>query len=93
MLARTADPAQIWRNGQNWPCYLAQPFHALFARISCNTFLESLKHTDQPWVGSVVWAEILSKTASAYFVNQISFILCKQVEMKIHNAFLDSHLH
>ena len=24
--------------------------HALFARISCNTFLESLKHTDQPWV-------------------------------------------
>ena len=22
----------------------------LFARISCNTFLESLKHTDQPWV-------------------------------------------
>jgi len=24
-------------------------FHALFAGISCNTFLESLKHADQPW--------------------------------------------
>ena len=50
MLASTADSAQFWRIGQNWPCYLARPFHALFARISCNTFLEPLKHTDQPWV-------------------------------------------
>ena len=53
MLASTADSAQFWQIGQNWPCYLAQPLHALFARISCNTFLESLKHTDQPWVGFV----------------------------------------
>ena len=27
---------------------VARPFHALVDRISCNTFLESLKHTDQP---------------------------------------------
>ena len=53
VLASTADSAQFWQIGQNWPCYSAQPFHALFARISCNTFLESLKHTDQPWVGFV----------------------------------------
>ena len=32
---------------------LARPFQALFARISCNTFLESLKHTDQPYKGFV----------------------------------------
>ena len=50
MLTSTADSAQFWRIGQNWLCYLAWPFHALFSRISCNTFLESLKHTDQPWV-------------------------------------------
>ena len=47
VLASTADSAQFWRIGENWPCYSARPFHALFARISCNTFLESLKHTDQ----------------------------------------------
>ena len=29
---------------------LARLFHALFARISCNTFLESLKHADQPFL-------------------------------------------
>ena len=34
----------------------AQPFHALFARVSCNIFLESLKHTDQPWIGFVFGA-------------------------------------
>ena len=53
MLASTANSAQFWRIGQNWPCYLARPFHALFARISCNTFLESLKFADQRWVGFV----------------------------------------
>ena len=36
-------------NCQKW----LGPFHALFARISCNTCLESLKHPDQPWVGFV----------------------------------------
>ena len=46
MLAITADPAQIWRIGQNRLCQLAWPFQALVARISCNTFLESLRHTD-----------------------------------------------
>ena len=56
MLASTADSAQFWRIGQNWLCYLAWPFHALFARILCNTFLESLKHTNQPWVVFVSWA-------------------------------------
>ena len=53
MLASTADPAQIHQISQNWPCYLARPFHALFAGISCNKFFESLKHADQPWVGFV----------------------------------------
>ena len=24
-----------------------------FARISCNTFLESLRHSDQPWLGFI----------------------------------------
>ena len=38
------------------PCYLA-----LFARISCNTFLESLKHFDQPWVGFVDGTKYLIK--------------------------------
>ena len=61
MLASTADSAQFWRIGQNWPCYLARPSHALFARISCNTVLESLKHTDQSWVGSVSGAWNLTK--------------------------------
>ena len=42
-------PALFWRIGQNWLCYLAGPFHALFARISCDTFLESLKHTSFNW--------------------------------------------
>ena len=56
MLASTAHLAQFLQISQNWPCYLAQPFHALFARISCNTFLGSLKHTDQPWVGFVYGA-------------------------------------
>ena len=53
MLASTAHSVQFLQISQNWPCYLAQPFHALFARISCNTFLEFLKHTDQPWVDFV----------------------------------------
>ena len=53
MPASTADSVKFWQIGQNWQCYLARPFHALFARISCNTFLESLKHADQPWVGFV----------------------------------------
>ena len=44
-----------------WPCYPARPFRALFARISCNTFLESLKHTDQPWVVFVSGAWISIK--------------------------------
>ena len=46
---------------------LAWPFHALFARISYNTFFESLKHTDQPWVGFISGTHNLLKTASAYF--------------------------
>ena len=53
VLASTADSAQLLQIGQNWLCYLARPFNALFARISCDTFLESLKHTDQPLVGFV----------------------------------------
>ena len=61
MLASTADSAQFWRIGQNWPCYLARPFHALFARISCNTFLESLKHANQPWVGFVAGSWVWTK--------------------------------
>ena len=44
VLTSPADSAQFWRIGQNWP------FHALLTSISCNTFLESLKHADQPWV-------------------------------------------
>ena len=39
-LTSTADSTQFWRIGQNWLCYLAQPFHPLFAKISSNTFLE-----------------------------------------------------
>ena len=50
-----ASIAQFWQIGQNWPCYLAQPFHALFSKILCNTFLESLKHADQPRVGFVAF--------------------------------------
>ena len=50
MLGSTAHSAWFWRIGQNWPCYSARPFHALLARISCNVFLESLKHTDQSWM-------------------------------------------
>ena len=53
VLATTTDSSQFWQIGQNWPCCLAQPFHALLARISCNIFLESLKHADQPWIGFV----------------------------------------
>ena len=53
VLASTADSAQFWQIGQNWLCYLEQPFHVLFAWISCDTFLESLKHANQPWVGFV----------------------------------------
>ena len=48
VLASTAVSAQFLQSGQNWLCYLAQPFHALFAMISSDIFLESLKHTDQP---------------------------------------------
>ena len=50
MLASPANSTQLWRIGQYWPCYLAWPFHALFAWISCNKFLESLKHTGQSYV-------------------------------------------
>ena len=53
VLAMIADSAHFWSIGQNWLCYLAHPFHALFGRISCNTYLESLKHADQSWVGFV----------------------------------------
>ena len=53
VLASTAESAQFWQIGQNWSCYPAWSFYALFARISCNTFLESLRHIDQPWVGFV----------------------------------------
>ena len=61
MLDSTANPAQFWRIGKNWPCYLARPFHALFTRISCNTFLESLSHADQPWVGFVAGFRLCTK--------------------------------
>ena len=53
VLASTADSAHFWQIGQNWPFKLARPFYALFARISCNTFLEFLKHADQPWISFV----------------------------------------
>ena len=79
MLASNAASAQFWRIGWNWLCYLAWPFDALFARISCNTYLESLKHVDQPWVGfvagfwlctkfycSALWHGILRKERSLF---------------------------
>ena len=43
----------IWAQKTSYPtisAHSARPFHALFARKSCNTFLESLKHTDQPCI-------------------------------------------
>ena len=49
-MASTADSAQFWQIGQSWLCYVACPFHTLFARISCNTFLESLNHTGETCV-------------------------------------------
>ena len=30
---------------------VSQLFHALFTSISCDAFMESLKHANQPWVG------------------------------------------
>ena len=65
LLATTADSAQFWRIGQNWLYYLARPFHTLFARISCNTLLESLKHT--VWILLMMF-EILFRIASALCV-------------------------
>ena len=53
MLGSTAYSAQFGQIGINWSYNLSQPFHALFARILCNTFLESLKHTGEPYVGFV----------------------------------------
>ena len=50
LLGITANSARFTKIGQNRQCQLARPFHALFARISCYTFLESLRHTDQPLV-------------------------------------------
>ena len=58
---------------QNWLWYLAQPFHALFARISCNTFLESMKHIDQPWVGFVSGAWHFIKNCLAAYCVQIKW--------------------
>ena len=83
MLASTADSAQFWRIGQNWPCYTARPFHALFARISCYTFLESLKHTDQPWVGFVtgVW-HFIKNGLSLLWVPIFSF--CTYIWQPVH---------
>ena len=66
MLASTADPAQFWQIGQNWPCYLARPFHIIFARISRNTFFKSLKPCLSTLGSFFLMPEILSKTASAH---------------------------
>ena len=63
VLTSTANSGRFAKIGQNRQWQLARPFHALFPRISCNTFLESLKHTYQPWVVFVSGA--LSKMASA----------------------------
>ena len=54
VLASMANSGQFAKSGQNrLCCQLAQPFHALFSGISCNTFFESFKHADQPWVSFV----------------------------------------
>ena len=50
VLVSTADFGRFAKIGQNRLCLLARPLYALVARISCNTFLESLNHTDQPYV-------------------------------------------
>ena len=68
VLSSTANSGRFAKIGQNWQCQLAGPFHALFARISCNTFLESLKHTDQPWV-------VFVSRASNFIKNGLN-ILC-----------------
>ena len=49
-LDSTANSVRFTKIGQNRQWQLARPFHALFSRISCNTYLESLKHADQPQV-------------------------------------------
>ena len=51
MLRRMAHFGRFAKIWQNWQCQLAWPFHALYARISCKTFLESMKHADKPGVG------------------------------------------
>ena len=49
--ARQASP--IWQFGWLGQLELAQPFHALFARISKKIYLESLRHTHSPCTGTI----------------------------------------
>ena len=72
MLASTANSGRFAKIGHNRHCQLAWPFHAKFARISCNIFLESLKFTDQPKVGLVLVPEILLEIASAHCVRLLA---------------------
>ena len=53
VLASTANSGRFAKSGQNRQSQLVRPSYILFARISCNTYLESLKHADQPWVSFV----------------------------------------
>ena len=55
--------------GQNRQCKLAQTFNTRFSTISWDTFLESLKHVNQPWVGFVAWTWNFIK-------NSLSLLLC-----------------
>ena len=63
MLGHTANSGQF---AKNWAESAVLASMALFVRILCNTFLESLKHADQPWIGFLMVPKILLKTASAY---------------------------
>ena len=74
VLTTTADSAKFWRIGQNWLCQLAQPFHALVARISCNTFLESF--------------EIASALCGCYFHFQKTDAITSRIQnaLKIPNS-------
>ena len=56
---------------------IVRPFHALFARISCNTFLESLKHTDQPRVWGLIFYQ--KRPQPTVIRLQNSGMICKTI--------------
>ena len=93
VLSSTANSGPFAKIGQDRHCQLARSFHALFARISCNIFLESLEHTDQntdqPWVPFVLGAKksIKSHLSLLCILYYILFLLIDRQQSNISQNY------